>query len=182
MRLDLGGIAKGYAADRGAEVLRQKGIGKALLDFGGNIYALGTKSDTEQWRIGIQNPFEPRGNFIGILNVSDLSVVTSGTYERYFELDGVRYHHILDPSTGFPADTGLVSVTIIAASSMTADALATGVFVLGITQGLTLVEAFDGVEAILIGDDRRVYLSSGAGERFSLSDDSFKITPISEAA
>ncbi len=175
MRIDLGGIAKGYGADRAAELLHEIGVESALLDFGGNIYAVGSKAQDRPWRIGIQDPFEPRGNYLGVLSIADTSVVTSGTYERYFEANGKRYHHILDPSTGYPVDNGLMSVTIIASSSMTADALATGVFVLGIVDGLALVEAFDGVEAILVDENRRLYLSSGVGERFVPSDDRFTV-------
>jgi FAD:protein FMN transferase len=175
MRIDLGGIAKGYAADRAADVIEDSGVSRALIDFGGNIYAVGEKAGGEAWRIGIQNPFEPRGTFIGVLLVRDTSVVSSGVYERFYEYEGKRYHHILDPDTGVPVSNGLAGVTIIAASSMTADALATAVFVLGLEAGLTLVDNFEGIEAIVITDSREAYFTSGALAAYVAADDSFAI-------
>ncbi len=175
MFLDLGAIAKGFAADRIVELLKGRGVQRGLVDFGGNIFAVGEKEDGTAWRIGIQNPSEPRGNFFGIVQVRDRSVVTSGVYERYFELDGKRYHHILDPDIGYPVDNGLLSVTIVAESSMTADALSTAVFVLGVEAGLTLVENFSGVEAVLVSDTNRITLSSGASALFSKIDTGFWI-------
>jgi thiamine biosynthesis lipoprotein len=161
MGLDLGGIAKGYAADTVAEFLRNKGIQSGFLSLGGNIYVIGRKPDGSPWRIGIQNPFAPRGNHTAVLEVEDTSIVTSGPYERYFIQDNQRYHHILDPITGFPVENGLASVTIVSQCSMTADALSTGVFLLGLDRGLALLEELDGIEGLLITDDRQVYVTSG---------------------
>ncbi len=175
MSIDLGAIAKGYAADRAVEVLEDRGVQRGLVDFGGNIFAIGEKEDGTAWRIGIQNPREPRGNFFGIVEVRNRSVVTSGIYERYFEVGGKRYHHILDPDVGYPVDNGVVSVTIVAESSMTADALSTAVFVLGVEAGLTLVENFSGVEAIVVSGENQISLSTGARAFFTKVDMGFRI-------
>lgn len=167
MALDLGGIAKGYGADAAVEVLKRSGISSAFLSLGGNVYVIGSKPDGSPWRIGIQDPDSPRGTHITVLEVKDTSVVTSGPYERYFIKDGIRYHHILDPTTGFPADSGLVSVTIVTPSSLIADALSTGVFVLGLEKGLDLLESLEDVEGILVTNDREVYATSGLRGRLN---------------
>lgn len=171
--IDLGGIAKGYAADQVVEVLRKLEIKSALIDLGGNIYALGLKPDGSKWKIGIQNPFRPRGGYLGILSTSNKSVVTSGNYERCFEHKGVCYHHIFDPRTGYPSKSGLSSVTIVSDSSMDGDALSTSVYIMGLEQGLQLIESLKGIEAILV-EGRTVYLSSGLQD-FSLTEGEFKL-------
>ncbi|NLY30756.1 MAG: FAD:protein FMN transferase [Firmicutes bacterium] len=161
MGLDLGAIGKGYAADSVAQLLRERGVESALLNLGGNVYVIGGKPDGTPWRIGIQDPFSDRGTHVTILEVRDTSIVTSGPYERFFIRNGKRYHHILNPETGYPADTGLASVSIISPSSITADALSTSVFLLGLEKGLALLEEMEDVEAMLITNDRKVYLTSG---------------------
>lgn len=161
MALDLGGIAKGYGADAAAKFLRSKGVKSAFLNLGGNVYVMGGKPDGSPWRIGIQDPEGTRGTHIAILEVKDTSIVTSGPYERYFMEDGTRYHHILDPRTGYPAESGLISVTIVSPSSLAADALSTGVFILGKDKGLALLETLDNVEGILITRDHQIYTTSG---------------------
>lgn len=160
--LDLGGIAKGYIADRIAEYLRAQGVKSAIVDLGGNIYALGQKPDGTDWRVGIQSPFKQRGaDIIGFVRVKNKSVVTSGVYERYFEKDGRLYHHILDSKTGYPVDNGLLSVTILSDLSVDGDALSTSVFALGLTKGLELVNSMDGVQAIFVETDGTVTCSDG---------------------
>ena len=134
--LDLGGIAKGYAADEMARMIRGFGIKGAIVDLGGNIYAVGEKTGGNAWKVGIKNPFDSTGAPVLAVSLKDCSVVTSGVYERFFEKDGRRYHHLLDYTTGYPADNGLMSVTIIHDSSMTADALATAVFIMGKDKGM----------------------------------------------
>ncbi len=171
--LDLGGIAKGYAGDKARKVLEEHGISRALLDMGGNIVTLGTKPGGAPWKIGIQNPLEPRGNYLGILSLSEASVVTSGNYERYFEKDGKRYHHILDPRTGYPASQNLLSVTVMSESSLSGDALSTGLYVLGLERGLELAESLEGVEALFVTSDRRVLGTSGMASCFTLTEGSF---------
>ena len=177
MRLDLGGIAKGYAADRAVALLAEAGVKRALVDFGGNIHTLGRRSADRPWRIGVQDPLLRRGEYLGILEVSDRAVVTSGVYERYFERDGVRYHHILDPTTGAPARTGLLSVTVVAEKSTDADALSTGVFVLGPERGMALVRTLAGVEVVLVTEDRHVIVSPGLAESFQLTSADYAMAP-----
>lgn len=133
MALDLGGVAKGYAAERAGALLRRRGVRFALIDAGGNIVALGTRPDGRPWRIGLRHP-RKSGEVLGVLSVVDRAVVTSGDYERYFEYQGRRYHHLLDPATGYPAG-GAQSVTVVARSSTLADLLSTAAFVLGPEQG-----------------------------------------------
>ena len=177
MGLDVGGIAKGYAADEVARILTEHGVEHALLDFGGNVVVVGTKVDGSDWRIGIQNP-DPdasRGAFIGVLPATDLAIVTSGPYERYFIEDGVRYHHILDSTTGYPVWNGLQSVTIVNEASIRADALSTAVFSMGLVDGMSFVESHDGVEAIFIDEDDKVYVSSGLSSLFVLTDDNYRL-------
>jgi thiamine biosynthesis lipoprotein len=168
--LDLGAIAKGYAADRAAALLRDKSPGefrlpgkrRAIIDLGGNIFALGERAGWKNWRIGIQDPLRERGNYLGVLEVKDKSVVTSGVYERAFEEGGRRYHHILSTTDGYPVWNGLLSVTIIADRSIDADTLSTAVFALGPGKGLALVEILPDTEAIFVLEDRTVILSSAA--------------------
>lgn len=160
MGIDVGGIAKGYAADEARRILKEHGVERALLDFGGNILTVGEKPDGNPWRIGIQNPDSRRGQFLGIVETGPGAVVTSGDYERFFEVDGVRYHHIIDPATGYPTRNGLRSVTILAEDSIDADALSTAAFVLGVEEGTKLIETLPTVEAAFVTDDT-VYLTSG---------------------
>ena len=171
MAIDLGGIAKGYAADEIVEILKDSGVKHALINLGGNVYAHGTKTDGSQWRIGVQNPESNRGSYLGVVTVADRAVVTSGPYERFFTVDGKKYHHILDPATGFPVENGLSSVTIVAENSMDADGLSTLVFVSGVEKGLALVESLDGIEALLVTEDKRLFASPGMKTIFTLTDD-----------
>ncbi len=160
VQLHFGAIAKGYIADEMKEVLQAHGIESGTLSLGGNILTLGCKNEDEPWVIGITDPFAPQ-EITATLEVRDLSVVTSGRYERYFEENGVTYHHILDPWTGLPSDAGLASATIISQSSVQCDALSTAVFVLGAQDGLALIEGLDGAECVLITDDGTLLQSSG---------------------
>lgn len=175
MKIDLGGIAKGYAADKIYEYLKQEKLERALINLGGNIYVLGDKEDNQPFSIGIQDPTKPRGNSIGYIKVSNKSVVTSGIYERYFEENNKIYHHMIDPHTGYPFDNNLSSVTIISDKSIICDALSTTTFGLGIDDGLKLAESLDGVDAIFITKDKKIYLSDNLKTKFKLSDNSFTI-------
>ncbi len=178
MGVDVGGIAKGYAADEAARILREQGVTSALLDFGGNILTVGEKPDGSPWRIGIQVPDAGRGEYLGIAEVVDLSVVTSGTYERYFMYDGVRYHHILDTETGYPARKGVESVTIITPESMRADALSTALFVMGVERGMAYVESQPDVEALFVNTENEIFMSSGMGGYFSLTNEAFTFSEL----
>ncbi len=162
MMIDLGGIAKGYIADQVKAWLEERGIEHAILSFGGNIVAIGLKPDGTEWKVGIQDIDGRTGNYMKIARNNGGSTVTSGIYERGFDLDGIRYHHLLSPQTGYPVQNELASVTIFSQSSMQGDALSTAVFVLGTEKGLQLVESLEGVEALLITRDRKIIQSSGA--------------------
>lgn len=167
MALDLGGIAKGYAADQLAAMAQEAGLERALLDLGGNIYAFGTKADGSSWRVGVKDPANPAGSPALALSVWNRSVVTSGMYERFFEQDGIRYHHILNPATGYPVWNDIQSVTIVSANSMLADALSTSVFILGRERGLALLES-EAAEGVIIGEDQGVYATSGLADQVSV--------------
>lgn len=168
MVLDLGAVAKGWMADRIAAKLRQAGVERAVIDLGGNIVLLGTKPDGSPWRVGVQDPFQVRGRYLGVLETSATSLVTSGIYERYFDEGGVRYHHILDPTSGFPVVNELAGVTIVHPNSGLADALSTAVFVLGARDGRQLAEAY-GAGVIFVTRDRRLWVSPSLREGFRLT-------------
>lgn len=157
--VDLGAVAKGWATDRLAEYLRQQGVTAAILDLGGNVYALGDK-EGEPFTVGIRDPLAPE-ELTAAVRVKDKAVVTSGVYERGFELEGVTYHHILDPATGWPVQNGLVSVTVIGPRAADADALSTGCFVLGLEKGMALIESIADAEALFITADGELHPSSG---------------------
>ncbi len=159
--IDLGGIAKGYVADRLKEFLVGKGVESGYINLGGNMLTIGTKPGDVPWNIGIRRPFGEASDTITTVKVDGLSVVTSGTYERCFEKDGTIYHHILDPASGYPVWNGLSSVTILSESSVDGDALSTSCFVLGLDRGMELVESLDGVEALFITDDEELHYSTG---------------------
>lgn len=161
MVLDLGAIAKGYAADEAARVLTEHGVGSAIVNLGGNVLTVGRKVDGSLWRIGIQDPQQERGAYALIVELDDTSLVTSGPYERFFTLEGESYHHILDTTTGEPVVNELISASIITKSSFLADALSTTLYVLGSEAGMALMESIDGVEAILLTADGRVITSAG---------------------
>ncbi len=161
MMIDLGGIAKGYIADRIKAYLEKRGVKHAILSFGGNIVGIGTKPDGSEWKVGIQDIDKPTGEHMLVSRNTGGSTVTSGIYERGFDLDGVRYHHLLLSDSGWPVQNELASVTIFSDSSMEGDALSTAAFVLGTENGLKLIESLDGIEAVFIAKDRTVTGSSG---------------------
>lgn len=170
--VDLGGIAKGFAGDEAMEVYREQKVESAFISLGGNVVALGGKPDGSPWKIGIRNPRGPEGSYIGIVSVKDKAVVSSGDYERYFEKDGVRYHHIIDPRTGYPAESGLIGTTIISDVSIDADVLSTATFVLGLEYGTKLIEELEGVEAVFVTSDKKVYITEGLRNIFEFEDES----------
>lgn len=158
--LNFGAIAKGYIADEMKSEILKYGVKNALLNLGGNVMTVGKKPDGSLWKIAVTNPFNVTDNIVSI-EVADCSVVTSGNYEKYFEKDGIRYHHILNPSTGFPSNSGLVSTTIISQASVDCDALSTATFVLGLEKSLELIENLNGVEAIFISENGDITYTSG---------------------
>lgn len=161
-QVDLGGIAKGYAADESVRLLKDYKVNKALVNFGGTVIATGGEQ-----RVGVQHPYQKNGESVADIIVENKAVVTSGTYERGFRSDGRRYHHIIDPRTGWPADSGLLSVTLIGDSAMELDALATGICVLGEEGGLPLLKKH-GIEAVLIRDDGEIRITPGLQGKFFL--------------
>lgn len=169
--INLGGIAKGYIADKAAEYLEERGVVSAIVDLGGNIVAIGGKTsqiaasgDTQEtdFKIGIKDPLSSSGGLLELIPCKNKTVVTSGTYERYFEKDGVKYHHILDVNTGYPVDTDVLSVTIIADRGYSAecDGLSTTCLALGMDKGMELVKSLEGFEAVFVDKDGNVEISS----------------------
>ena len=163
-KIDLGAVAKGYIADKLKQYLEAQGVKSGLLDLGGNILCIGSRPDGRDYTIGIQDPFGNQNEAILTLSLSDKSVVTSGVYERCFTQNGVLYHHLLNPDTGYPFDNGLVSVTILSDSSLDGDGYSTTCFALGLEKGMELIDETDGVEAIFITEDGQIHYSQNAAQ------------------
>ncbi len=161
--LDLGGIAKGYIADKMKEYLLSRGITSGLINLGGNVLAIGSKDNGDAYTIGLQKPFDETGSPIASIQLKDQTAVTSGIYERAFEQNGTLYHHILDTDTGYPYDNGLLSVSIICPYSADGDGLSTACFSLGLKDGMELIESLDHTEAVFITSDYELHCSSGIG-------------------
>lgn len=167
VQLDFGGIAKGWAGDRVAQLLRGKGVTSAILRLGGNIHAIGTKPDGSAWKIGIEDP--DSGGTLGTVSVADLAVVTSGSYQRFFTANGQTYHHIIDPSTGRPADSGLTSVTVVGKHGTRCDALSTALFVMGLDKGAQFWREHRDFEAVFVSENGSVSITAGLENSFTLS-------------
>ena len=175
MMLDFGGAAKGWASDECTKIMRESGVQSALINLGGNVYALGKRYDGNLWRIGVADPLDE--NFtenVGIISVSDRAVVTSGNYQRYFTQDGKTYGHIIDPKTGYPADNDLLSVTIVAEEGKLCDALSTALFVMGREQAEEFWRENGGFEMILIDKNGGIFVTAGIAENFT-SDRAFSV-------
>ena len=167
MMVDLGSVAKGYASDRLAALLREGGAKSALIDLGGNIYCVGAKKDGGAWRIGVRDPDDPAG-YVGALSVTDKAVVTSGCYERCFTAeDGTVYGHIFDPATGRPADSGLVSVTVVGEHGLECDALSTALYVMGPARARALLETLEDVDALLVDSQGALWITDGLRGAFT---------------
>ncbi|MDO4286935.1 MAG: FAD:protein FMN transferase [Eubacteriales bacterium] len=164
--VDLGGIGKGYAADHVVEILKQKNVDKAIVALGGNIYVLGEKEVDTPWTVGITDPDDP-SNYFAILSITDVAVVTSGDYERYFESNGKRYCHIFDPQTGYSAETDIRSVTVVSQDSASADAYSTALFVMGYDAARSFCQE-NRIEAVFICDDHTVHVTDGLKDSFTL--------------
>ena len=165
-QLDLGGIAKGYAAGRVRTILREAGVTSAIISLGGNVAAVGKKPDGSAWTVGLQDPDRPEAYF-GTVSIEDACVVTSGAYQRYFEENGVCYHHILDPHTGCPAESGVKSVSVVAQDDTLADALSTALFVMGLDAGAELWNSSGlSFEAVFVTDDNTVWITPGLAGRY----------------
>lgn len=169
MQIDLGSVAKGYTGERLAQMLKEKGVTSGLLNLGGNVQTIGTKPDGSFWRVGIQDPLTDE--YMAVVEVSDKAVVTSGGYERYFEENGQTYWHILNPDTGCPAQSGLISVTIIGDSGTMCDGLSTALFVMGVDAASNFWREHGGFEAVFVTADNRLYMTEGLEECLTLTDD-----------
>lgn len=168
MAVDLGAVAKGYAAAKAEEALREAGVTSALLDLGRNITAIGPKTDGTAWRVGVADP-ENDSQYLCILSLEDQTASTSGDYERYFEENGVRYHHIIDPETGYPADSGLKSVTVISDDHLLADALSTALFVAGPEEALEFWRSREDFELVLCTEENQLLVTEGLEAGFTFT-------------
>lgn len=172
MQLDLGAVAKGYAADKGIEICKEEGVSSALLNFGGTVAAVGTKPDASSWKIGIADP-ENRASYFGYLSCKDTVAATSGGYERCFTgEDGKTYIHIIDPQTGQPVDNDISSVTIVSPSGLKSDALSTALFVMGIDGAREYQKANGGFDFVILSKDNEVYVTSTISQSFTLAEGS----------
>jgi len=165
--IDLGSLGKGIACDEVVNIYRENNI-SGIVSVGGNIGAVGSKPDGSPWVVGVRDPRGDAGDLIGTIKLKDMCAATSGDYERYFEKDGKRYHHIFDPATGFPSESGLISVTIVSRSGADCDALSTTCFVLGLEKSLNILGRFD-AEAIFVDNDKNVYVTHGLKDYFKFS-------------
>ncbi len=180
MILDLGGIAKGYAADQVAKILHENGVRRAIVNLGGNVLTLGDKTDGKPWKIGVQDPEALRGEYVMILSLTDQTLVTSGPYERFLELDGEVYHHILNTKTGYPVKSDFTSVSIITRNSLLADALSTSLYALGYEDGMALINTLDDVEAVFMTKAKKILLSEGIKRgnlQYSVTDPAYSVLP-----
>lgn len=176
MALELGGISKGYIADQVRNIFDAHGVTTAIINLGGNVIVMGTSPANEDgWNVGIQDPDETRGQIVGRRKVIDGAIVTSGIYERFIEEDGVKYHHIIDPKTGYPLDNELSATSIFTKDSTTADALSTSLFLMGLEEGLSFVESLDGVDVIFIDKNQKLYLTSGLKDDFELTNERYEV-------
>ena len=171
MEIDLGGIAKGYTSSQIMQIYQDCGVTSGLVNLGGNVQALGCKTDGSKWRVAIQSPDDTE-DYLGILEIENQAVITSGGYERYFEEDGVTYHHIIDPATGYPADSGLISVTIVSDDGTLADGLSTSLFIMGEEKAAQFWRENSGeFETIMETSDGKLYVTEGIADSLTTDRD-----------
>ncbi len=170
MSIDLGAIAKGYIADRIKDYLLGQGVKSAMINLGGNVLTVGEKPNGKPFKVGIQKPFADRNEIVATMDITDLSVVSSGVYERYFIKDDILYHHIIDPATGFPYQNGLISVTIVSPKSVDGDGLSTTCFALGLSKGMELIESLEDTYAIFITEDYKMHYTEGFFEHITVTE------------
>ena len=175
MSLDLGAIAKGYIADHVKTLIQKEGYKSAIINLGGNVLTVGHKPNSDAWAIGVRDPKGESSDIVGVLKLQDNSIVSSGTYERFFIENGKRYHHILNPKTGFPEENQLQSVSIVSEKSVVCDALSTTVFVMGLEKGFAYIESLDQVEALFITEDGIIYRTSGLKDVFTLTNNNYTL-------
>ena len=176
-KLDLGAVAKGYAADRAKEILNDEGVDSALLNLGGTVLAYGKKPNGENWKVGVTDP-ENTDEYIGVIECADKIVATSGNYERYFEQGGKRYCHIIDPKTGYPVDNGITSVTVISNDGTKNDALSTALFVMGADKAREFIAADGSFDCVILTADKKAYITEGLTDSFTLSNTEYETAVI----
>lgn len=175
MRLDLGAIAKGFITDEAVDVLKAHDVHSSIVDLGGNIFVVGKSPTGSKWKVGIQDPLSPRGKIVGKITESDKTIVTSGIYERFIKVGGKTYHHLLNPANGYPFDNDIAGVSVIADRSVNGDGLSTTLFAEGVKAGLEKAEKMEGVEAIFVTRDKKIYVTSGLKKNFVLTDKAFRV-------
>lgn len=169
-QIDLGAVAKGYTGDCLLQILREQGVTSAMLDLGGNVQVLGSKPDGSPWKVAVRNPMD-KSAAIGVLEINDKAVITSGSYERYFEEEGKRYWHILDPKTGYPANQGLLSVTVVGDSGVRCDGLSTALFVMGKEKAIEFWRENGDFEMLLVTEEGQLYYTEGLQDNFECSEE-----------
>lgn len=169
MKLDLGAIAKGYIADAIKAVILNRGFDAAIINLGGNVLTVGTKPNSDSWAVGVRDPNGGQSDIVGILNLKDNSIVSSGVYERFFIEDNVRYHHILNPYTGYPEQNDLAAISIISEKSVDGDGLSTSLFVMGLEDGFAYAQSRDDIEVMFITYDNKIYYTDGLEDKFILT-------------
>ncbi|MDY4105596.1 MAG: FAD:protein FMN transferase [Oscillospiraceae bacterium] len=174
MEISFGSVAKGAMSDAVVDTLRENGVTSAVISLGGNVQTLGLRPDGSDWTVAVQDPHDT-GTFLGTIAVGETAVVTSGSYQRYFEENGMVYHHIIDPATGYPADSGLLSATVVCPDGAMADCLSTAMFVLGEDGALDYWRTWGGFELLLVTTDGRVVLTDGLRDAFTANGDRYTI-------
>lgn len=176
MSLELGGISKGYIGSGIVEIFEENNITTAIINLGGNVVVMGTSpSNEEGWNVGVQDPDEVRGEIVGTQRVINAAIVTSGIYERYLEVDGTKYHHIMDPRTGYPLDNEISGVTVFAPTSFDGDSYSTALFLMGIEEGIEFINSKDGFEVAYVDKEGGVHLSAGIKDSFNLTNEEYYI-------
>lgn len=174
MALELGGISKGYIGSEMADFFQENDITTGIINLGGNVVVMGTSPSNEAgWNVGVQDPDEARGEVVGTQRVINAAIVTSGIYERYLEVDGVKYHHIMDPRTGYPLDNEISGVTVFAPTSLDGDSYSTALFLMGIEEGIEFINQRDGFEVVYVDKDGGVHLSAGIADSFELTNENY---------
>lgn len=178
MQVDLGSVVKGYTGSAVAQYFRDNGVKSALINLGGNVECIGKKPDGNKWKVAIKSPFaDSQTGIFGVIDAEDMAIITSGGYERFFEEDGKNYWHILDPSTGYPAENGLVSVTIIGSDGLRCDGLSTALFVMGLDSAIDFWKRSGDFDAVFITDDGEAYITSSIADSFTLYNEYYD-TPL----
>jgi thiamine biosynthesis lipoprotein len=172
IQIDLGAVSKGFAGQKAAQLLMDLGVDSGMLSLGGNMQVFGLNSYDSVWNIAIQDPYDESA-YVGIIHNTDCSIITSGSYQRYFEENDKIYHHIIDPHTGYPAESGLVSVTIIADDGTYADALSTGLFVTGLDKAVEIWKEYQDFEAVFITENNTIYITEGLIDKFTSSSEAY---------